>query len=535
MPTLTPRVFISHSSTDEGLASELLDLLHAGLELAVRDIRCTSVDGYRLPSGAVTDDQLRKEVLEAPVFIGLVSAASLSSPYVIFEWGARWGAQLPLFLLLTPGTPKTVLSGPLHNISALSCETRQQLYQLLEDAGGVLALPVAPGETLVAEIDRVRTFRPPRENYLKDARNRLLQTARRLSEALAEQQDATGGFAPLEYAESPPDPHGTAQVMTALNGCTRVGIKIGRDRQERAIKFIQDVSAHWLPDARNDGSFDEGRTHRDREPRPLTGYGPAYSWVLIAASRVAADPGHALNAIELANRMQAALLATRTADGGFSQMRDELNEGKPSAYATTAATWALLEASLLRPEDSQAWEACCGGARWLAQAFAEPRRDPVTTVRAIPGLREMAYWVLTRAQEHQLTRPQGGNDPLFKSALHAAFADDLIRFCNVEFDGAEVSPPGDPNGRAPAGIATEKERYEMFWIPWATLATMQLLRAREHLSGRVRQVELIGDWLLRTLADAKPNPGGSRFEASEYLFAMCEAARELAKAAPSAE
>ena len=85
------KIFISHSSRDIALAKPVIDLLRLALNLSDEEIRCTSVPGYKLPGGAETDQQIRKELLAAPVFIGLVTDAGLASIYVLFELGARWG------------------------------------------------------------------------------------------------------------------------------------------------------------------------------------------------------------------------------------------------------------------------------------------------------------------------------------------------------------------------------------------------------------------------------------------------------------
>src|SRR5207247_750725 len=99
-------VMISHSSRDKDLAEVLIELLRTALNLAANQIRCTSVDGYRLPAGVDTHEQLRKEVKSARVLIGLLTPNSSSSSYVLFELGARWGAELPMIPLLAGTAPE---------------------------------------------------------------------------------------------------------------------------------------------------------------------------------------------------------------------------------------------------------------------------------------------------------------------------------------------------------------------------------------------------------------------------------------------
>jgi TIR domain len=105
-------IFISHSSKDADLALALIDLLKAALALRADQIRCSSVDGYRLPVGVNTESKLREEVNAAKVAVGLITPNSLASYYVMFELGARWGADLFLAPLMA-GVKAGELSGPL--------------------------------------------------------------------------------------------------------------------------------------------------------------------------------------------------------------------------------------------------------------------------------------------------------------------------------------------------------------------------------------------------------------------------------------
>lgn len=134
-------VLISHSSKDEVLASSLIDWLRSGLGLLPDQIRCSSVDGYRLPAGVHTDTQLRAEVNASKVLIGLITPNSLASPYVLFELGARWGAGQIMIPLLA-GVTTHDLRGPLSGLNALLCSSEEQLHQALRESGGHLGLSV---------------------------------------------------------------------------------------------------------------------------------------------------------------------------------------------------------------------------------------------------------------------------------------------------------------------------------------------------------------------------------------------------------
>ena len=136
----TMKIFISHNGNDVGIAKLLVELLRDALNLKSTDIRCTSVDGYRLPGGASVDETLRAEVHDTELLIGLISPTSLKSAYVLFELGARWGAGKPLIPLLASGATPDHMGGPLAGINALDASQIGQLHQLVEEAAGHLSI-----------------------------------------------------------------------------------------------------------------------------------------------------------------------------------------------------------------------------------------------------------------------------------------------------------------------------------------------------------------------------------------------------------
>jgi len=148
-------VFISHSSKDADLALALIELLKAGLGILSYQIRCSSVDGYRLPVGVNTEGKLREEVNAAKVVIALITHSSLSSAFVMFELGARWGANQFLAPLLA-GVKPSELSGPLGLLNALSSDNEAQLHQLLEDVSQKLGMQLQNAPSYVRYISAVK-------------------------------------------------------------------------------------------------------------------------------------------------------------------------------------------------------------------------------------------------------------------------------------------------------------------------------------------------------------------------------------------
>jgi hypothetical protein len=149
------QIFISHSSKDRALAEALIDLLKSALGIPSNQIRCSSVDGHRLPIGVDTQTKLRGEVTAAKVVIGLVTPNSLASSYVMFELGARWGAELFLAPLLAGVNPGG-LSGPLSLLNALSTSEESQIHQFLDDVSKELGAHLQSTSSYLKHVSMVK-------------------------------------------------------------------------------------------------------------------------------------------------------------------------------------------------------------------------------------------------------------------------------------------------------------------------------------------------------------------------------------------
>lgn len=149
------RLFLSHSSEDRELAELLVQLFSIALPLRAEEIRCTSVDGYKLRGGADTNHELREEVLNSECFVGIVSPSSMGSAFVLFELGARWGAKKQLIPLLGPGMKPHALKGPLAGLNALSSDNPSEVHQLVQEIGEALDVEVEPPSVYQKVLDAV--------------------------------------------------------------------------------------------------------------------------------------------------------------------------------------------------------------------------------------------------------------------------------------------------------------------------------------------------------------------------------------------
>jgi hypothetical protein len=134
------KVFISHSSRDQEVVKRIITLVRSALNLSASAIRCTSVDGYRLPAGTPTDEVLRQEIHDSAAFVALITPRSLKSAYVLFEIGGRWATRKPFFPLVCGAETVRLVRGPLASLNCLRCDNEPQLFQFTDELARALRM-----------------------------------------------------------------------------------------------------------------------------------------------------------------------------------------------------------------------------------------------------------------------------------------------------------------------------------------------------------------------------------------------------------
>jgi hypothetical protein len=101
-------------------------------------------------------EAVKREIRSADVVIGLVTPSSVESHWVLFELGARWGMDRPLFSVLARGADTSVLPDPIKSYHSLKVNAAEPggVEKLVEEVAAVLKRPCATPwqyKTAVAE------------------------------------------------------------------------------------------------------------------------------------------------------------------------------------------------------------------------------------------------------------------------------------------------------------------------------------------------------------------------------------------------
>ena len=151
------RLFMSHAHADADLASRLVDVINAGLEVPAGALRCTSLPGYQLDLGAMAPAVLRRELGSAVCVLGVLTPNSLSNEWVLFELGAAWAHAAVSIPLLAGGLQDKDIPGPFRGA-----------------AGGQLTSPA----TLDRMIDQLEKMLGWRQRNDASARNKRYELAK---------------------------------------------------------------------------------------------------------------------------------------------------------------------------------------------------------------------------------------------------------------------------------------------------------------------------------------------------------------------
>jgi len=141
-----PNVFISHRHSDEQVVQALVDLLATEFEIQPDNLRCTSIDPYRLRAGDRTDERLRTELQHAEAVLGVISPDVKDSSYVLFELGASWGRAGVTFPLLIRGATRADVPTPIGDRVTLSLTRAADCRKLLQDLAEAVSLTPRTGQ-----------------------------------------------------------------------------------------------------------------------------------------------------------------------------------------------------------------------------------------------------------------------------------------------------------------------------------------------------------------------------------------------------
>lgn len=146
------KIFVSHSSKDKDCAAAFVEMLRAGLLIPPAQIRCTSVDGFKLSVGSNADERLRSEVFGCDIFVGLLSAEGMASVYVMFELGARWGSGRYMAPVRIAGFQNRDLKAPLSAIHSADGCSEAEVHQLLGEMASQLKIQLQAPQAYLKQL-----------------------------------------------------------------------------------------------------------------------------------------------------------------------------------------------------------------------------------------------------------------------------------------------------------------------------------------------------------------------------------------------
>lgn len=136
----SPKIFISHRHKDQKIAAALTETIRTAFDVQQSEIRCTSVQPYRLPFGKNTGERLRDEIGRAQVVLGILTPDTSESSYVMFELGAAWSQRIYTCPLLSKGAEHNDIPGPIFDLAPARLWRASDCHQLLDNLDAELHL-----------------------------------------------------------------------------------------------------------------------------------------------------------------------------------------------------------------------------------------------------------------------------------------------------------------------------------------------------------------------------------------------------------
>ena len=131
-----PKVFISHSFSDDGWAREFANSLHN------RGVKVW-LDSSDLQAGRSWKEAIEKRLRESNVIALLVTPDTIKRPNLFFEIGAAMGMGKPVISVVSEGVDSSVLPGSLRErqqlLKSSPDATAEEFFAILHDTLGANA------------------------------------------------------------------------------------------------------------------------------------------------------------------------------------------------------------------------------------------------------------------------------------------------------------------------------------------------------------------------------------------------------------
>lgn len=333
-----------------------------------------------------------------------------------------------------------------------------------------------------------------------DQERRLLADAiMHLGSRLGVEQEPGGGFKGY-YLASAADAYNTGQELSCLMAAVQERPEVfDSERQARALRALGEFSQQEWRKCQN-----------DRYRSATAGV----CWAIIAAARYILLQNNA-EATKLVVWLRDVLLERQLDDGSFEYGCDTANHGYASAYATGMALWACCELERANASTPALTMARRTAAVWLTKQYLSLPTSDYTVISSIRGLAEQIFWILERSRYLDNRRPRNH----LETQISEIVVRQLLKDCPPEPGRSCFSPDGKiPNGRETA------EKYNMFWLPWVTLATLEIMSDLPR-SNDLDMHAVVASMrrLIRALAaHYTMSVTVTLFEPAEHLFAMAE-------------